>query len=55
MGWLNEEPLTIRQRLAIRVLFLVVKIIEPYKFEVQLRGDWADLNRLISEKKGSKK
>lgn len=47
--WNNENKLDIRSKIAVRVLLLIVKILEPYKFQHEFTKDFEAIEKSIKE------
>lgn len=47
--WENEKPINIRTRIALRVLLLMFKILEPYRFEHRFEKELQELSDAIME------
>jgi hypothetical protein len=47
--WNNENKLDIRSKIAIRILLLIVKILEPYKFNHEFSKDFEAIDKTIKE------
>ena len=47
--WNNENKLDIRSKIAVRVLLLIVKILEPYKFSHEFTKDFEAIDKAIKE------
>lgn len=60
MSWTNEKPLNLRTRIALKLIIIAVKIIEPYQFQHEFEKDWKELETIINQdpkggKDGNKK
>lgn len=47
MSWTNEKPLSLRQKLAIKLLFVAIKIVAPYEYDHQFEKEWKGLEDLL--------
>lgn len=47
--WNNENKLDIRSKIAVRVLLLIVKILEPYKFKHEFEKDFEAIDKAVKE------
>lgn len=47
--WNNENKLDIRTKIAVRVLLVIVKILEPYKFKHEFQSDFDTIEKTIKE------
>jgi len=44
-----DNKLTIRERLTIHLVLLLIKIIKPYQYSHEYKAEWDGLNKLINE------
>ena len=47
--WNNENKIDIRTKIAVRVLLVIVKILEPYKFKHEFQSDFDAIEKSIKE------
>lgn len=45
----NEDKISIRTKLAIRILMVVVKLIEPWKYSHEYSKDFEAIDKLLKE------
>ncbi len=43
----SEQPLTIREKIVVRLVLFVIQMLEPYKYEHQFKEWTADIRELI--------
>jgi len=48
--WTNDKQLNLRSRIALKLLLLAIKVVEPYQFGHQFEEDYKKLNDLIDGK-----
>lgn len=53
--WTNDKALNLRSRIALKLILLAIKVVEPYQFGHQFTEDYNKLNELIDEPKAPKK
>jgi len=49
--WANEDVIDLRTKLALKVLFLIFKVLSPYRFEHRFEKEITDLQKSIMELK----
>lgn len=48
--WKNNEPLSLRQRLALKLLMIAIQIVNPYEYKHQFEKQWDDITKSLGEK-----
>lgn len=48
----SKAPLTIREKLAIRFLMVLIQLIEPWEYSHQYTKFWEEIKALLNEKEG---
>lgn len=54
MSWTNDKPLNLRSRIALKLICIAIKIVEPYQFGHQFDAEWRSLEDLITGKEPEK-
>lgn len=53
--WDNKKEISLRTRIALKLLLMAIKVVEPYQFGHQFEADYKDLNAMIDgDKKAGK-
>lgn len=50
-NWENDAPLDVRTKLGLSVLFLIFKVVKPYRFGHEFQKEIDAIGKLISEAK----
>lgn len=50
MSWTNDKPLNLRQRAALKLISIAIKIIEPYQFAHEFEKEWSQFENIINGK-----
>ena len=54
MSWTNDKPLNLRSRIALKLICIAIKVVEPYQFAHEFERDWKQLDDIIAGKEPEK-